>query len=108
MRIMIDCRSLLLQKALENFLASKEIVKNDADIIITDKEIENDKSFIIGKDIQKPFSKTQLLLAIEKKFDTNQLEDKEKLDFSLLEKRIAKLTRDYERNIIETIKAFYG
>jgi hypothetical protein len=54
----IDCKSLLLQKALEEFL--KEYISEDG-IVISDENGD----IIIGKDIKKPFSKSQLLIQLE-------------------------------------------
>ncbi|NPA55773.1 MAG: hypothetical protein GXO40_05335 [Epsilonproteobacteria bacterium] len=54
----IQCKSLLLQKALEEFL--KDYLSEDG-LVISDTSGD----IIIGKDIKKPFSKSQLLLQLE-------------------------------------------
>ena len=59
MRYKIECKSLLLQKALEEFL--KDYLSDDGFVISDEKG-----DIIIGKDIKKPFSKSQLLLQLER------------------------------------------
>jgi len=116
MKIAIECNSLLLQQALEQFLASSLVTKKHADIIIRDQKNDDPKTFYIAQDpnadLQKPFSKANLLLELQKRLQKQQPQIKqpqeEKKDFALLEKRIHMLTQEYEKNILETIKAFYG
>ncbi len=59
MKFKVDCKSLLLQKALENFL---EEYLDENGILISDY----DGDILIGRDIKKPFSKSQLLLQLER------------------------------------------
>ncbi len=59
MRFRVECKSLLLQKALEGFL--KDYISDDGMVISDEKG-----DIIIGKDIKKPFSRSQLLLQLEK------------------------------------------
>jgi len=59
LKFRIKCKSLLLQKALEEFL--KDFLDENG-LVISD--IKGD--IIIGKDIKKPFSKSQLLSQLEK------------------------------------------
>lgn len=59
MRFRVECKSLLLQKALEEFL--KDYLFEDGMVISDEKG-----DIIIGKDIKKPFSRSQLLLQLEK------------------------------------------
>jgi len=54
----IECKSLLLQKALEKFLDG---FLDEDGLIISD--VEGD--IVIGEDIKKPFTKSQLLLQLE-------------------------------------------
>ena len=59
MRYQIRCKSLLLQKALEEFL--KDYIFEDGKIISDTKG-----DIVIGRDIKKPFSKSSLLIQLEK------------------------------------------
>ena len=74
---------------------------------------------------QKPFSKSQLILALEKLVKNDKerknilslvddIEQKDeakdnsdRLDFKFLEDRIEKLTKEYQENLLKTIRAFY-
>jgi hypothetical protein len=116
MKIAIECKSLLLQKALENFLKPYLSSKKHCDILIKDEQVDDNRLFYIStnKDAHliKPFSKTELILTLEKRFSSlNRTETKDtvtqKLPFEVLEKRIEQLTQEYQYNIIQTIKAFY-
>ena len=58
MKYKVECKSLLLQKALENFLDG---YLDEDGLVISDYEGD----IIIGKDIKKPFTKSQLLIQLE-------------------------------------------
>ena len=70
-------------------------------------------------DIKKPFSRSQLYLALEKfyakivEIQSVQAYDEEDAmlaegkDFSLLEERIDQLTDEYKNNLLKVVKAFY-
>ncbi len=122
MKIAVECQSPLLQKSLELFLAKYLSSSKKSDIIIRDEECLNEsRCFYIstkeGADLLKPFSKSQLILALEKKYNelypesTNaQSEDEstnERMNFEVLEKRIELLTKEYQENILRAVKAFY-
>ncbi len=122
MKVALDCNSILLQKSLEIFLVNYLCSKKQADIIVTDKpSLKDSKYFYISTkkeaDLIKPFSKAELILALERRYNLQQIEPladmvekkdlKEKLDFSILERRIDQLTQEYKHNIIRAIKAFY-
>jgi len=82
LRYKIECKSLLLQKALEIFL--DEYLDEDG-IVISDEEGD----IIIGKDIKKPFSKSQLLIQLEafnqKHKLTKNIDDKLEIDMSIFD-----------------------
>jgi hypothetical protein len=59
LRFRVECKSLLLQKALEEFV--KDYLFEDGMVISDEKG-----DIIIGKDVKKPFSRSQLLLQLEK------------------------------------------
>ncbi|MEA2073553.1 MAG: hypothetical protein U9O86_08210 [Campylobacterota bacterium] len=122
MKIAIECQSPLLQKSLELFLEKYLTSSKRCDIVVRDEECLNDeRCFYIANndkaDLLKPFSKSQLILALEARYkelhiEESEVEDKEEtssevMDFSILEKRIAFLTNEYQENIIKAVKAFY-
>ena len=75
MKFQIKCKSLLLQKALEEFL--KDYI-SDEGLVISDEKGD----IIIGKDIKKPFSKEQLLNQLKEIYyiKSNSKSFEEKLD----------------------------
>lgn len=124
MKIAVECQSPLLQKSLEIFLSKYLSSPKKSDIIIRDVECLNDsKCFYIASnqkaDLLKPFSKAQLILALEKRYnqlypstiesDSVEAETKENktMDFQILQDRIELLTKEYQENIIRAVKAFY-
>jgi len=120
LKISVECKSPLMQKSMEIFLQNYLSATKHCDIIIRDEPCLNDeRCFYISTkkeaDLVKPFSKTQLILALERKYkilkkdiqkDETQGED-EALSFEILENRIDFLTKQYKENIIKTVKAFY-
>ena len=122
MRVAVECQSPLLQKSLELFLSKYLSSSKKSDIIIRDEECLNEsRCFYIsseeGADLLKPFSKSQLILALEKKYNelypksTNSVIEDENspqtMDFEILQKRIELLTQEYQENILRAVKAFY-
>ena len=125
MKIAIECKSPLMQKSLEMFLENHLSSSKQCDIVIRDVKCLNDtRCFYISSDkdsdLVKPFSKSQLILALEsryKKLDKETIDvqaQKDELhreyapmDFSILEKRIESLTKDYQDNILQAVRAFY-
>ena len=118
MKVAVACQSPLLQKALELFLEKHLAPLKKSDIVVKDELCLDDKRcFYVATDtkadLQKPFSKSQLILALEKKYKSLESTSEVKnlgqggKDFSLLEKKIAQLTQEYQNNILKTVKAFY-
>jgi hypothetical protein len=124
MRVAVECQSPLLQKSLELFLSNYLSASKKCDIIVRDEAcLGDERCFYIASDadadLMKPFSKSQLILALEKRYEElygksedaviqkNYLEDEESMDFSILEKRIERLTQEYQQNILRAVKAFY-
>ncbi len=123
MKVAVECRSPLLQKSLEMFLSKYLSSSKQCDILIRDiKCLEDPRCFYIASsknaDLKKPFSKSQLIMALQKRYDAEntdiKVEDKEEssseegnFDFSILEKRIELLTQEYQKNILKAVRAFY-
>ncbi len=121
MRIYIECKSPLLQKSLEIFLSEYLSSIKKCDILIKDEKCLDDfRCFYIStdkdSDLIKPFSRTKLVLALEDRYKKTQIakqvieieySDDEPLSFDILEKRIDSLTKEYQANILKTIRAFY-
>ena len=122
MKVAVECQSPLLQKSLELFLVKYLSSLRQCDIVVRDIECLNDERcfFISNKpnaDLIKPFSKAQLILALEKRYEELQEDkpeevleetvDNEPMDFEILEKRIEFLTKEYQDNILRAVKAFY-
>ncbi|EDM24501.1 hypothetical protein FE773_08070 [Caminibacter mediatlanticus TB-2] len=93
MKVKIDCDSPLLQKSLEYFL--EKYISNDG-MVISDNPQKGD--IIIGKDIIKPFSKTSLLLQLEKII-------KPKKSF---EEELDILIDNFKKDLKKLIKDYYG
>lgn len=130
MKVAVKCESPLLQKSLELFLSKYLSPLKSSDIVISDQKLDIDKKTIYisdnkDADLVKPFSKSQLILVLER-FTKNDKERKNilslvddleaqdeqsfskgELDFKFLEDRIEKLTKEYQENLIKTIRAFY-
>ncbi|MFT7004899.1 MAG: hypothetical protein ACJAWW_002265 [Sulfurimonas sp.] len=119
MKIAVECKSPLLQKSLEIFLSSHLCSLKQSDIIVRDfKALNDERNFFIGKDsdsdLIKPFSKSALILALESRYENISSKPESKIessadgvDFSILEKRIDLLTKEYQANILQAVRAFY-
>ncbi len=124
MKVAVQCESALLQRSLELFLDNHLSSLKQCDVVLRDKQfMDSYHSLFISSspesDIKKPFSRSQLYLALEKFYakiveiqsvqsydEEDALLSKEK-DFSLLEERIDQLTNEYKNNLLKTVKAFY-
>ena len=122
MKVAVECQSPLLQKSLELFLANYLSSLKQCDIVVRDIECLNDERcfYVSNKpnaDLVKPFSKSQLIIALENRYtelkeDEPEVEEStevnnEPMDFEILEKRIEFLTKEYQDNILRAVKAFY-
>jgi len=122
MKVAVECQSPLLQKSLELFLANYLSSQKQCDIVVRDIECLNDERcfYVSNKpnaDLVKPFSKSQLILALENRYEElkedepeealEEIVDNEPMDFEILEKRIEFLTKEYQENILRAVKAFY-
>ena len=122
MKVAVECQSPLLQKSLELFLANYLSSLKQCDIVVRDIECLNDERcfYVSNKpnaDLVKPFSKSQLIIALEKRYDELKEDEpeveestevnSEPMDFEILEKRIEFLTKEYQENILRAVKSFY-
>ncbi len=122
MKIAIECKSPLMQKSLELFLSKYLSSVKQCDILVRDEIcLNDDRCFYISNDVEadlvKPFSKSQLILALENRYKTISKdnpaeidlkeEEEESLNFEILQKRIEYLTQEYQQNILKSVKAFY-
>ncbi|MCK9491842.1 MAG: hypothetical protein M0Q24_07110 [Sulfurimonas sp.] len=119
MKVAVECRSPLLQKSLEIFLSSYLSSIKNSDIVVRDyKVLGDDRAFYISKDsdgdLMKPFSKSNLIMALQKRYKSispkayeDNLEDADEMDFSILQRRIESLTKEYQDNLLKAVRAFY-
>ena len=104
-----------MEMFLQNYLSSSK----SCDIIVRDEACLNDKRcFYVSTDknadLVKPFSKVQLIEALENRYKIINKDlggttytQGTTLDFNILEKRIQSLTSEYQTNILQAVKAFY-
>lgn len=119
MKIAVQCESPLLQRSLEMMLQENLCSVRHCDAVLRDREIDDSEHrslFVAANenaDIVKPFTRSQLMMRLHELLmpETAQLEvDKSvsgSVDFSVLEKRIAQLTQEYQKNILTAVRAFY-
>jgi hypothetical protein len=93
LKVKIECDSPLLQKTLEYFL--KDYISQNGVLITDNPEKEG---IIIGRDIVKPFSKSSLLLQLEKLIDTKPS----------FEEEFEKLFDKFKQDLKKLIKEYYG
>jgi hypothetical protein len=93
MKVKVDCKSPLLQKTLEYYLKN---YLDENGVLITDDFEKN--GIIIGKDIIKPFTKTTLLLQLEKLINVKKSSFEEELD---------RLCEDFKEKLKKLIKDYY-
>ena len=123
MKVAVECKSPLMQKSLELFLKNYLSSVKQCDILVRDEKcLNDDRCFYISNDSEadlvKPFSKSQLILALESKYksikknspiddEENIAEDEETIGIEILEKRIKFLTSEYQENILKAVRSFY-
>lgn len=136
MKIAVQCDSPLLQRSLELFLAPYLSTLKQCDVVVRDRRVpeEGKLSLVVSgsdADLAKPFSRSQLMLALEQMFDRSRqareaiaisealdeapetvetpaaVRAKGGPDLFLLEKEIEALTREYQQNIMKAIRSFY-
>jgi hypothetical protein len=118
MKIALACQSVLLEKSLEIFLKNDICSYKQCDFVISDRHIEIDKPLFFvsndDSDLNIPFSKSALLLSLEKFYDSIFIDKNEKkvamakqVNFLELEEKINQLTDDFRNNLVNTIKEYY-
>ena len=124
MKVAVQCESALLQRSIELFLDEHLSSLKQCDLVIRDKKImDSYHSLYISSssdsDIQKPFSRSQLYLSLEKFYkkieevQAIQAYDEEisfssmQDEYAHLEEKIDKLTQDYKNNLVKLVKEFY-
>ncbi len=118
MKIALSCRSVLLEKSLRKFLKNHIVLDHEADLIITDHNIKSKKTVLrIGidkeADLNKPFSRSRLMIKIEEKLQANDTKNVlgKELRFideeETLEEKIEKITYNFIKELTEIIKKHY-
>ncbi|MGE4295707.1 MAG: hypothetical protein AB7E49_08400 [Campylobacterales bacterium] len=111
--ISILCDSVLLKRALESFLGDRISAYGTCDLVISDKPRQIDKPvLVIGEHLPKPFSRTQLLLTLErfgrmddiKAAGAGLLESRPENERGSLDDEIADLTRRFAAELLELLK----
>jgi len=98
MKLQINCDSPLLQETLEIFL--KDFLDKNG-IVISDNPEKGE--IIIGRDIKKPFTKTSLMLQIEKYFNIHKLKPQKSF-----EEKLDEIFENFKNEIKNLIKEYYG
>ncbi len=128
MKVAVKCESPLLQRSLEMFLEKDLSPIKICDIVVSDQKLDIDQKTVYisnesDADLSKPFSRSQLILVLEKvmkdekqsksflsmmeELDSPDGSSTHGLEFKFLQDRIEKLTQEYQENLIKTIRAFY-
>lgn len=104
MKISLECKDLIIEKALELFLKEHLIMKKDCDFIISDEKISTQKPlFIIAKNspfLSVPFSKEALMNSLNE-FDSALKTTAQKLADErrrVLEARIDEIANEFKRD----------
>lgn len=104
MKISLECKDLIIEKALELFLKEHLVMKKDCDFIISDEKISTQKPlFIITKNspfLSAPFSKEALMNSLNE-FDSALKTTAQKLADErrrVLEARIDEIANEFKRD----------
>ena len=104
MKISLECKDLIIEKALELFLKEHLVMKKDCDFIIIDEKISTQKPlFIIAKNspfLSLPFSKEALMNSLNE-FDSALKATAQKLADErrrVLEARIDEIASEFKRD----------
>lgn len=104
MKISLECKDLIIEKALELFLKEHLVMKKDCNFIISDEKISTQKPlFIIAKNspfLSLPFSKEALMNSLNE-FDSALKATAQKLADErrrVLEARIDEIASEFKRD----------
>ncbi|MGQ2744234.1 hypothetical protein ACT6DR_07235 [Campylobacter coli] len=104
MKISLECKDLIIEKALELFLKEHLVMKKDCDFIISDEKISTQKPlFIIAQNspfLSLPFSKEALMNSLNE-FDSALKATAQKLADErrrVLEARIDEIASEFKRD----------
>ncbi|HED6757462.1 TPA: ornithine carbamoyltransferase [Campylobacter coli] len=104
MKISLECKDLIIEKALELFLKEHLVMKKDCDFIISDEKISTQKPLlIIAKNspfLSVPFSKEALMNSLNE-FDSALKTTAQKLADErrrVLEARIDEIANEFKRD----------
>ncbi|EAC2140614.1 ornithine carbamoyltransferase [Campylobacter coli] len=104
MKISLECKDLIIEKALELFLKEHLVMKKDCDFIISDEKISTQKPlFIIAKNspfLSLPFSKEALMNSLNE-FDSALKATAQKLADErrrVLEARIDEIANEFKKD----------
>ncbi len=101
---------MLLQVSLEIFLRDFQSNLDESDFLITDKLLRSDKPLLFISNssnqayLKKPFSKSRLLVAVEKFYNEN-VKNKDKQD--KLKSQMQELTNDFVEKLMVVVKEYY-
>lgn len=113
MKIALACQSILLEKSLEIFLKGYIVPRKQCDFVISDRDIEIDRPLFYiatkNSDLILPFSKSALMIKIEKFYDLLQKPktNLKKVDSCELDEKIAKLVDSFRDDLVKVIKEHY-
>lgn len=112
MKVAVKCSSDLLQRCFEIYLKDFLVPAHLADFIISDFPIEHDKPvFTVGNYGQailvKPFSKDQLLEALDRFYNDILRHRQPVIDWDKLEARLERVTKAYTKKVIDILRESY-
>lgn len=114
MKIALECKDIILERALQLFLKEHLGRKKDCDFIVTDEKIEFDKpQFLISKSSSQlalPFGKEELMRVLSefdealKKLAIQKANEKIKALEEKIEKITEQFKKDYQSEIDEAVQ----
>lgn len=114
MKVAVICRSYLLKKGVQKFLGSDLATLAEADLVVTDcDETTGKPTLVIGGSghgaLGRPFTKAQLAAALDRVASSvrTQTGYERRVDWDALEAKIDKLTRAYNKKLLEIIRESY-
>lgn len=105
------CKSVLLETALKKILKREATTFNECDVVLTDRSLDIDKPYLIVSsdetgDIKKPFTRSSLILQLEKLGIEHIYEDEQELP-NELKRKIDDAIKDFTIKLTKIIKSHY-